>query len=502
MKHEVTKDKVISSLGWKMSERMSTQLIQFVLQLVLARLLSPSDYGTVGLITIYITLSTVIIQGGFSDALIRKIDIDEVDLSSVFYIYMTFSLFFYFILFLTAPFIAAFYEKPILVPVLRVLGLNLFPASVNAIQQALIARGLRFKAYFMRTVIATLISGTVGVIMAYLGFGIWALVAMQMLNVFVAAFVMWFTVKWRPKWLFSFSRAKGLYAYGYKLMLSNLITTLYSSLYGLIIGKVYDTATLGYYSRGLQFPVLIMTSVDGTISSVMFPTLSSMQDNKTRLKETMRRGISSSSFLLSPLMVGLAVVAEPLIRILLGEKWLPCVPYLQLSCFAYLFWPMQTTNVAGLQALGRSDLILKLGIIKRVVGVSLLGASLVIGPKLSMNPSFEVGALAMMGANVITQIFGCFVHAGPNKRLLDYGIGTQVKDILPYLGIAAAMGATVYPLKYVLSNPFLLLSTQVSLGALLYLLLAKLFKMKALDEFFALAKEFATKIMAKRRKKR
>jgi teichuronic acid exporter len=246
MKHEVTKNKVISSLGWKMSERLSTQVIQFALQLVLARLLTPSDYGTVGLITIYITLSTVIIQGGFSDALIRKIDIDEVDLSSVFYIYMAFSSFFYAVLFVTAPFIASFYEKPILIPVLRVLGLNLFPASVNAIQQALIARSLRFKAYFTRSVTAILISGAVGITMAYLGFGIWALVAMQMLSIFVAAFVMWFTVKWRPKWIFSFSRAKGLYAYGYKLMLSNLITTLYNSLYGLIIGKVYDTSTLGY----------------------------------------------------------------------------------------------------------------------------------------------------------------------------------------------------------------------------------------------------------------
>lgn len=500
MKHEVTKDKVISSLGWKMSEQMSTQLIMFVLQLFLARLLTPGDYGTVGLITIYITLSTVIIQGGISDALIRKIDVDEVDLSSVFYIYMVFSLFFYFILFLTAPFIAAFYEKPILVPVLRVLGLNLFPASVNSIQQALIARSLRFKAYFARTVTAMLISGIVGIIMAYLGFGIWALVTMQMLNIFVATFVMWFTVKWRPKWIFSFYRAKGLYAYGYKLMLSNLITTLYNSLYGLIIGKVYDTSTLGYYTRGQQFPTLIAASIEGTIASVMFPTLSSMQDNKTRLKQTMRRAISSSSFLLSPLMVGLAVVAEPLIRILLGEKWMPCVPYLQLTSVAHLFRPMQGSNLAGLRAIGRSDLILKLGIIKRIVGVSLLGASLVIGPKLSVKPGFEVGALAMMSANVITQIFGCFVHAGPNKRLLDYGIGTQVKDILPYLSIAVAMGVAVYPLKYVLNNPFILLPTQVVLGALIYLLLAKLFKMKALDELFALVKEFVTKIIAKRRK--
>lgn len=502
MKHEVTRNKVISSLGWKMSERMSTQLIQFVLQLFLARLLTPADYGTVGLITIYITISTVIIMGGFSDALIRKTDIDEVDLSSVFYIYMAFSSFFYVVLFLTAPFIASFYEKSILVPVLRVLGLNLFPASVNAIQQALISRSLRFKAYFMRTVIATLVSGTVGIVMAYLGFGIWALVAMQMLNVFVATFVMWFTVKWRPKWIFSFSRAKDLYAYGYKLMLSNLITTLYNSLYGLIIGKVYDTSTLGYYTRGQQFPILIAESVEGTIASVMFPTFSSMQDNKARLKQTMRRAISSSSFLLSPLMVGLAVVAEPLIRILLGEKWMPCVPYLQLTSVAYLFWPMQGSNLAGLRAIGRSDLILKLGIIKRVVGVSLLGASLFIGPRLVMKPGFEVGALAMMGANVITQIFGCFVHAGPNKKLLNYGVGTQIMDILPYFGIAGAMAVAIYPLKYVLGNPFLLLAAQTVSGVMVYFLLAKLLKIKALDELLALVKEFATKIMAKRRKNR
>jgi teichuronic acid exporter len=500
MKHEVTKNKVISALGWKMSERLSTQMIQFALQIVLARLLSPSDYGTVGLITIYITISTVIVQGGFSDALIRKIDIDEVDLSSVFYIYMGFSSVFYVFLFLLAPYIASFYGKPILVPVLRVLGLNLFPASFNAIQQAMIARSLRFKAFFMRTTVALLISGTGGLIMAFLGFGVWALVVMQMLNAFTSAFVMWFTIKWQPKWVFSFSRAKELYAYGYKLMLSNLITTLYNSLYGLIIGKVYDISTLGYYTRGQQFPVLIAASVEGTVASVMFPTLSSMQGDPKRLKETMRRAISSSSFLLSPLMIGLAVVAEPLIRILLGEKWMPCVPYLQLTSFAYLFWPMQGSNLAGLQAIGRSDLILKLGIVKRVVGVSLLGISLLIGPKLGLRPGIESGALAMMGANVITQIFGCFVHAGPNKKLLNYGVGTQVRDILPYLGISGVMAGAIYPLKYVLSNPFLLIAIQILTGALVYFLIAKLFKMQALNDFMAIAKEFSSRVKAKRRR--
>lgn len=481
MKHETSKNKVITSLFWKLSQTISTQVISFGLTMILARLLSPSDYGIIGLITIYINISTIFITGGFGNSLIRKKDIDDEDLSSVFYIYLVFSAFFYAVLFFMAPFIARFYGKPILVPILRVLGINLFPGSINSIQQALVARRLMFKMFFWRSITALTISGAVGLTMAYLGYGVWSLVGMQCTSAFVGAFVLWFTVKWRPKLVFSMSKARELFSYGYKLLISNLVTTVYNSLYGLIIGKIYDTTTLGYYTRGQQFPTLIMGSVDGTISSIMLPTLSAMQDDKTRLKATMRKAISGSSFLLNPLMIGLAVIAEPLVSVLLGEKWIPCVPFLQMSCFAYIFWPMQTTNVKGLQALGRSDLFLKLGFIKRAVGITLLLISI------------KFGVHAMMMANVMTQIIGCFIHAKPNKKLLRYGIREQVMDILPALGISVIMAAAIFPLKYLVHNDIVLLATQIISGGLIYLLISKLFKVDALHFILIEAKNLIGK---------
>lgn len=481
MKHEASKKRVISSLFWKMSENLSTQGLNLVVSVILARLLSPSDYGIIGLITVYINVSNIIITGGFNNALIRKKSIDDTDLSTVFYIYMVTALVLYGILFAIAPFVASFYEKPILSPILRILGLNLFPGAINSIQQAVVARSLRFKTYFYRSLVALIVSSVVALTMAYLGYGVWSLVALQIVSAVVRTAFLWFTVKWRPKLLFSLEKAKDLFSYGYKLLISNLITTVYNNVYSLIIGKVYDTETLGYYTKGNQYPSLVMTSVDGTISSVMLPTLSSMQDDKEKLKKTMRQAIGSSSFLLCPMMLGLTVVAKPLVIILLGEKWLPAVPFLQLSSFAYIFWPMQTSNVQALQALGRSDLFLKLGIIKRVVGVVLLLISI------------KFGVYAMMVASVLTQIIGCFVHAVPNTYLLGYGTKQQALDILPALALSIVMAGIVYPLTYVINNNFILLFAQAGLGAAVYFLMAKLFKVEALKFMFDTFKELMHK---------
>ncbi|NLP47436.1 MAG: lipopolysaccharide biosynthesis protein [Clostridiales bacterium] len=472
MKHEASKKKVIVSLFWKFSETLANQGINLLIMTILARLLSPSDFGVVGLVTVYLVVSNILITGGFSNALIRKKTIDDADLSTVFYIYMMMAIVLYACLFSIAPAVASFYEKPILKPILRALGLNIFPGAVNSIQEAVVVRSFKFKMYFYRSLVALVISGAIGISMAYSGYGVWSLVIMQMVSVVVRTTVLWFTVKWRPKFVFSFEKAKELFSYGYKLLISNLIKTAYDNVYSLIIGKVYDTETLGYYSKGNQFPSLIMTSVDGTISSVMLPTLSSMQDDKKKLKKTMRQAIGSSSFLLCPMMLGLAVVARPLVLILLGEKWLPAVPFLQLSSFAYIFWPMQTSNGQALQALGRSDLHLKLGLIKRFIGVILLLVSL------------KFGIYAMMGASVLTQIIGSFVQAVPNTYLLGYGAKQQVLDIVPALILSIIMAVIIYPLVGVIANSYFLIIAQVSLGATLYLLMAKLFKLEAMKFMF------------------
>lgn len=482
MKHEASKKKVVSSLMWKFAEKMASDVVNLVLGVVLARLLSPSDYGVIGIVRVYISISMLLITGGFSTALIQKKEIDEDHLSSIFYIYMAITIILYVALFFAAPFIATFYGNEIYRPVLRVLGIAMFPGVVNSIQNAVVDRQLEFKMYFKRTLITLVLGGITGLVMAYYGYGVWALVGMQLVNRFSTTIILWFYVRWHPKFVFSFSKSKELFVYGYKLLISNVITTIYNNMYTLVIGKVYDANTLGLYSKGNHYPSFIMNAVDGSIASVMLPTLSARQDDKKALKNAMRRAISSSSFLLIPMLIGLAIVAKPMIEILLGEKWLMCVPFLQLSCFAYIFWPMQTTNVRALQALGRSDLFLKLGLIKRGVGSTLLVASIFLFEK-------QYSIYAMLVANVLSQIIGCFIHAKPNKKLLDYGIKEQIADILPALGLSVLMAACVFPLKYLTDNAFILLPLQTSVGVFIYLLVSKLFKLESMNYLIRTFKE-------------
>jgi teichuronic acid exporter len=314
------KTKVISSLFWKLMETGGVQTTQFVVQVVLARLLLPKDYGLIALVQIFILLSNVFVQSGFNTALIQKKDADKLDFSSVFYLSLFVAGILYIILFLTAPFIARFYNESKLVPVLRVLSLTLFFGAVNSIQIAFLSKNMMFKKLFFSSLGAIIASGAVGITTAYLGWGVWALVASQVSNRIIATGVLWFTVKWRPSFLFSLKRVKVLFTYGWKLLVTSLIDTLYNNIRSLFIGKIYSSEMLGYFNRGNQFPALISNLVNGTITSVIFPALSSHQDNIDRVKGMVRRAIVTSSFIIFPIMTGLAVVAEPLIKILLTDK--------------------------------------------------------------------------------------------------------------------------------------------------------------------------------------
>lgn len=321
-----SKNTIISSLFWKLMERGGTQGIQFVVQIILARLLLPEDYGIIALVIIFTSIANVFVQSGLNTALIQKKDADEADFSSVFYLSLLMACLIYIVLFLAAPFIAAFYKIPEITPVFRVLSITLFFGAFNSIQNAVVARNLEFKKLFFSSTGAILISGTVGIYMAYTGFGVWALVGQQISNQLFVTLILWFTVKWRPQLLFSLERVKALFSFGWKLLVSALIDTVYRDLRSLIIGKMYNPAMLGFYNRGQQFPSLIVSNINGSIQSVMLPVLSSQQDNRPRVKDMMRRAIVTSSFIIFPMMVGLAVTAEPLVKILLTDKWLPCVP--------------------------------------------------------------------------------------------------------------------------------------------------------------------------------
>lgn len=466
MEESNTNNKVLFGLFWKLMERGGTQGIQFIIQIILARLLVPEDYGVIALITIFIAIANIFVQSGFNTALIQKKDADEIDFSSVFYLSLFVAGVLCIILFFTAPFIAGFYGIPRLILVLRVLLITLFFGAFNSIQNAVVSKRMQFKKLFFSSLGAILVSGTVGITLAYAGFGVWALVAQQLINQFSITVILWFTVKWRPKLIFSFERVKGLFSYGWKLLVSSLIDTLYMNLCSLSIGKMYNSEMLGFYNRAEQFPSIIVSNIDGSIQSVMLPALASQQDNRKRVKDMVRRSIVTSSFILFPMMVGLGVIAEPLVKILLTEKWLPCVPFLQIFCASYALWPIHTANLQAINALGRSDIFLKLEIIKNIIGIVILGVTIFYG----------VYAITM--GLLVGGIISTFINAYPNLKLINYSYKEQCKDIIPSLILSLVMGALVYSIRWFNITALLTLIVQACAGSILYLIMASIFKLE------------------------
>ena len=460
---------VMRSLLWKLMERTGVQGVQFILQIIFARLLTPNDYGIISLITIFIALANVFIQSGFNTALIQKKDTTEEDFSSVFYLSLLVAGILYIILFISSPYIAKFYGIKELILVLRVLSIILFFGAINSIQNAVVSRTMNFRKLFTSSIFSAIISGVIGIILAYLGFGVWALVAQQIINQISITIILWFTLKWRPRLVFSITRIGSLFSYGWKLLVSSLIDTLYMNLRSLIVGKVYTSEMLAFYNRGDQFPQIIVSNINGSIQSVMLPTLSLEQDNKKRVKELVRRSIVTSSFLLFPLMIGLAVIAEPLIKILLTEKWLSCVPFMQIFCLTYALWPIHTANLQAINALGRSDIYLKLEIIKKIVGATILIISMFYG----------VYAIAIGG--LLSGVISSFINSYPNLRLLDYSYKEQIKDIIPSLLLSIIMGGIVYSILFFNLSPYLTLIIQILVGAIVYISLAKLFKIECYE---------------------
>lgn len=460
------KSSIIGGLFWKLLERFGTQGLQFIIQIILARLLLPSDYGILALVVILITIANVFVQSGLSTSLIQKKVIDQVDYSSVLYISLGIAGILYCMLFLTAPLIGVFFNNDSLVLVLRVLALTLFPGVFNSIQNAIISRTMQFKRLFYSSVGAGIVSGIVGISLAYHDFGIWALVFQQLTNQICITLILWFTIKWRPTLQLSLERVKILFSFGWKLLVSSLIDTAYRDLRSLIIGKIYSPTMLGYYNRGQQFSHLLISNINGSIQSVMLPALAAQQDYTDRVKSMMRRSIVTSSFIVFPMMVGLAVVAEPIVLLLLTKKWLPSVPFIQIFCFSYALWPIHTANLQAINAMGRSDIFLKLEIFKKFLGLIILAAAL----------PFGVYALAL--SEVLSGILSSFINAYPNKKLLNYGYGEQIKDILPSLFLSLVMGVIVYLLLYLGFSSLITMLLQIVVGAIVYVGLAYLFKLE------------------------
>lgn len=462
------KDKVLRGLFWKIMENGGSQGIQFVIAIILARLLTPAEYGLVGIIMIFITIANVVVQNGFSTALIQKKHSDEVDFSSVFYFSLLIAAAMYVVLFAAAPSIAAFYRNDVLRPIVRVLAVVLFPGAVIAVQTAYVSRKMEFKGLFKATMAAVLVSGAISVCMAYRGLGVWAMVGQQVSYYLALMCSLFVTVTWRPRWMFAMGRIRAMLAFGWKLLFAALIDTLFNNLYGLIIGKIYNEELLGAYNRGDQFPKLIVNNLGAAIQSVLLPAFSARQGDIAQVRSMVRRAIRTSSFLVLPMLFGLFAVADTMVAALLGEKWLICVPYLRIMCVAYSFWPIHITNLQAINAVGRSDVFLKLEIVKKTVGI--LG--LVIGVNFS--------PIVLVSIKAGIDFLCTFINAWPNKKLLGYSIGSQWMDIMPSMALSLVMCAAVYLLQFVLpGGAWMKLIIQIIAGAAIYGGLAWMFRLES-----------------------
>lgn len=458
------------ALLWKLLERFGVLGIQFVLQIILARLLDPDLYGVLSIMVIFTTLANVFIQTGFNTALIQNKDVTEEDYSSAFWVTELIAGVLYVVLFAVAPWIAKFYNMPSLVAPFRVLCLMLLPGAYNSIQIAKVSREMDFCKLFFSNILGIIVAGVVGIVIAYMGGGLWALVAQTLLNVTMAALIMAFTVKWRPRFVINMGRIRVLFGYGSKLLASGLLDTFYQNLQGLVIGKKYDSSTLAYYDRGKQFPMYGISAINSAVQSVLLPAMATDQNNTEKIKKMTRTSVMLSCYILFPAMAGLAAVTPAFVELVLTDKWLPCVPYMQICCITFAFYPIHTTHLQAIKAMGRSDIFLKLEIIKKTIGIT----SLTIAVVCFDNPM----AIAM--ADVIILPLGILINAAPNKKLLNYRYRELMQDILPALLASVAMFVVVERIGTMDLNCALLLAVQVFIGIGMYLILSIVMKLTPL----------------------
>ena len=447
---------VIKNFLWRLAERVGAQGVKLLVELVLARILLPEQYGVIAMVAVFITVFNVFVDSGLGNALIQKKDADDLDFSSVFWFNVVWCVVLYGVLFLISPLVASFYHREELTQILRVLGLQIVISGVKNVYQAYVSRTMQFRKFFFSTLGGTVGAAVIGITMAYRGYGVWALVAQQLFNVLTDTVILTITVKWHPKRIFSFERLKGLLSYGWKLLLSALLDTLYNEARSLIIGRKYTSEDLAFYNRGELFPQVIAANVNTSIDSVLLPTMSREQDERDKVRAMTRRAIMTSTYIMAPLMIGIACIGTPLVRLILTEKWLPCVPYLQIFCVSMLFFPIHTANLNAIKALGRSDLFLKLEILKKVIGIALILITM------------HISVLAMALSTLVNSLICQLINTWPNRKLLNYSYGDQIRDILPNILLAAVMGGCVFAVGLIGLPDWATLLIQVALGAALY----------------------------------
>lgn len=471
------KNKAISGILWSAVERFSLQAVQFTINIVMARLLLPSDYGMVGMLTIFLQISQAFIDGGFTNALIQRRNRTEVDYSTVFYFNIVTAMVFYLLLFTFAPLIAEFYHLPTLTTIIRVIGLNLIISSLSIVHKAKLTIQINFKIQSKISLSSALISGIIGLIMAYKGYGVWSLVCQSLINALLLTILFYSFLKWKPLNRFSLKSFNNLYSFGSKLFLSSLIHTVYYNLYAIVIGRKFSAVDLGYYTRAEQFACFPSSNLNAVISRVTFPMLSSIQDDDERLLIAYRRYIQLSSFIIFPLMIGLSVLAEPLIKLLLTDKWSGIIILLQILCFDWMFDHLSAINLNLLWVKGRSDLSLKLEIIKKTIATSILFISI------------PFGIVGMCCGRVLYSLIATYLNTYYTKSLMGLSLWIQLKDISPCFFLALLMGGIIYSINYFcFNNVWYVVIISPIPGCLIYISSAYLLKLNALHNLFSIWK--------------
>lgn len=460
-----------------MAERICAQAVTFVVTVVLARILLPENYGTIALVNVFIAIIDSLITGGLSASLVQKENADETDFSSMFYASLFMAFVLYFALFFVSPFISKLYKNDEFTLIFRVMGIKFFITAINSVQQAYVARKMIFKKFFFATLIGTIISAAVGIVMALKGFGVWALVAQILINPVIDTIVLFITVEWRPKLAFSFARFKSLFSYGWKLAAASLLGSFFEKLRQLVIGVKYSASDLAFYNRGEALPVLVSNNVNATLESVLFPALSNFQNDKIRLKNAVRHSIKLGSYVLSPLLLGLAVVSDKVVLILYGEKWKKAIPFVSILCLSNIPSIISSINMQAIKATGRSDIVLALEFIKKPLFLLTIIICMFISP------------IAMAWGAAIYGFVACFINYFPNRKLLGYTFWEQVSDLFSNVLLAFLMSVPIYFVGKLPLNIIFVFVLQVFCGVALYILLSLIFKVQSFYEIKEMLKE-------------
>lgn len=460
------KQQTIFGFFWRFLQNAGTQVIGFIVSIILARILMPSDYGLIAMITVFTSIASVFVTTGFSSSIIQKKDLSDIDKSTIFHTGIATSLFLYIGLFFLSPYIANFYRETQLVALIRVQSLSLILSALYSTHSAILSRELRFKKSFIASLSGVCVQGVLGISLAYIGFGPWALVYSYLANSAVCTVVTWIIVKWMPKMQFSMQSFKQMFAFSIKILCLSLVNTLFYNIQALVIARQYSSQDLAYYNRGQQFPSLIMQQVDGSMNTVLFSSLAKYQDDWDSGLRVLRHAMRTSMYICFPLMIGLFAAAEPLVRFLLTDKWIDSVPFVRLMAVICLFWPLSAQKNA-LNALGKSGIPLAMNICSQIITLILILLT------------YKISVIAMVSSTLVSSIIFQGIGAFIYRKYLNYGICDQIWDMVPSLFAAVFMGCIVFTMTFLNIDAGLILLLQMLLGVIVYGLISHIFKIKA-----------------------